>query len=228
MPRVFVSRRSRRRTLLLLAAAALSLVGTTYLFARFAPWLSNPRAIRTFVLSFGPLAPLAFLFLQAGQVVFAPVPGAALGFVSGYLFGSVAGTVYSVAGATLGSAVAFSLARRYGRPYVQDTVDPAVLAQFDDLIDAHGLFGLFLVFLVPGLPDDAICFVAGCTNLPVRKMIVVSAVGRVPGYFLLNLAGDSAASYRYAEAVVVLGGLAAVALVVYLDRERLLARLGVE
>lgn len=220
---MFVSARSRWRTLALLAVAVAAFVVVGYLTARFVPELTDPQAVREFVRGFGPFGPLAFVLVQAGQVVVAPIPGAAFGFVSGYLFGTVAGTIYSVAGATLGSAVAFALARRYGRPYVEDVIDPGVLDQFDDVVDEHGLFGLFLVFLVPGLPDDAVCFVAGCTTLSIRKMIVVSVVGRLPGYFLVNLAGNSAAGYRYAETAAILGALAVVALAVYVNRERLVA-----
>lgn len=134
---------------------------------------------------------MVFLLVQATQVVIAPIPGQALALVSGYLFGPIEGTVYSVVGATIGSFVAFSLSRRYGRPYVGRTVPDGTLERMDAFLDRHGLFGLFLAFLIPGLPDDAICFVGGLSELDVRSMVAVSAVGRIPGYFVINLAGPS-------------------------------------
>ena len=228
MTRVFTSERSRRHALGLLLLGAVLFVGGTYVLGRVAPGLTDPRALRAFVLGFGVWAPVAFLALQTAQVVFAPIPGAVLGFVSGYLFGVVPGTIYSVGGATLGSAVVFWLSRRYGRPFVERSIESHVLEQFDAVIDRHGLFGLFLVFLVPGLPDDAVCFVAGCTRMSIRRMLVVSALGRLPGYLLVNLAGDRAAGYRYEETVAILAALALASLVVYLNRERLLTALGVE
>ncbi|MEF8827066.1 MAG: hypothetical protein V5A34_11250 [Halapricum sp.] len=51
-------------------------------------------------------APLAFVLLQAVQVVIAPIPGQVLALASGWLFGLVWGTVYSIIGATLGSYTA--------------------------------------------------------------------------------------------------------------------------
>jgi uncharacterized membrane protein YdjX (TVP38/TMEM64 family) len=228
MTRVFTSERSRRRTLALLFVGVALFAAGTLLLGRVAPEFTDPDALRSFVLGFGVWAPVAFLALQTAQVVFAPIPGAVLGFVSGYLFGVVPGTIYSVGGATLGSAIVFALSRRYGRPFVERSIDPDLLTQFDAVIDRHGLFGLFLVFLVPGLPDDAVCFVAGCTRLSIRRMLVVSALGRLPGYLLVNLAGDRAARYRYEETVAILGAVALASLVVYLNRDRLLGVLGVE
>jgi len=43
-----------------------------------------------------------------------------------------------------------------------------------------GLVFFFLVFLIPGLPDDIACFVAGLTSLPLLALIAVSAIGRLP------------------------------------------------
>lgn len=142
------------RWLLLIAAGAL-------LAAREPPWLADAERLRAFFLSFGVLAPVAFVLVQAAQVVVAPLPGQVLGFAAGYLFGAVAGTVLSVGGATLGTYLAVRLARRYGRPAVERLVRPTTIDQFDAAVEERGRLALLVVSLVPGLPDDAICLAAG-------------------------------------------------------------------
>ncbi|MFB6072583.1 MAG: TVP38/TMEM64 family protein [Halobacterium sp.] len=223
--RLFTSPRDRTRALVALAAVVAVLAVGSAAFARLVPALDDPGALRTWVLSFGALAPVAFVGLQALQVVVAPVPGQILGFAGGYLFGSVWGTAFSVAGATMGSVVVFAVARRLGRPFVEDVVEPAVLVEFDRIVEENGLAALFAVFLVPGLPDDAVCLVAGVTRVPIWQLTAVSVLGRLPGYFLVAYAGERAASEQFASAAVVLGALAVLSLVVYWKRDAVLARL---
>lgn len=178
-------------------------------------WLTDPETIRTLFLGFGPLAAVAFVLVQAAQVVVAPLPGQLLGFVAGYLFGAVLGTGLSLLGATIGTYVAVGLARRYGRPAVERLVHPDTISQFDAAVERRGLLALFLIFLVPGLPDDAICLAAGLTRLDVRRVLAVSIVGRLPGYAVVALAGDRLAGGHGIDTIALLAVLAAVSLVVY-------------
>lgn len=223
--RLFTSPRDRVRALVALAAVVGAFAVGGLLFARLVPAGADPAAVREWVRSFGGLAPVAFVSLQALQVVVAPVPGQVLGFAGGYLFGSVWGTALSVTGATIGSVVVFVLARRLGRPFVEDVLEPAVLAEFDDVVANDGRVALFAVFLVPGLPDDAICLVAGVTRIPIWQLTVVGVLGRLPGYFLVAYAGERAANEAFGETALVLAALAALSVVVYWQRDALLARL---
>jgi uncharacterized membrane protein YdjX (TVP38/TMEM64 family) len=190
-----------------------------------APELLDPRALRAFVLGFGPFAPVVFVLLQATQVVVAPIPGQVVGLVGGYLFGPVWGTAYSLLGVAVGSTVVFVLSRRYGRPYVERFIVPETVAEFDDLVDSGGLVGLFLVFLIPGLPDDAVCFLAGLTRIPVSKLVLVAVVGRAPGFLLVAVVGADLAAGRASAALWLLGAVSALSLVTYLFRDRIVAGL---
>jgi len=223
--RIFADTRSRRIVALVVLLGILTLVAAQAIFDQYAVWLSDPDVVRSFVAEFGILAPLAFVFMQACQVIFAPIPGQALGFASGWLFGAYWGTVYSLAGAVIGSFVAFHLSRRWGRPFVERILDVSVLDRFDDFSTHHGYLTLFVVFLIPGMPDDVICFVGGTTDLDIKRMTVVSLVGRIPGYFLTNLAGASVATDDYGLAAGIVVAMVAIALVVYVRREELTARL---
>ncbi|MUV58266.1 VTT domain-containing protein [Halogeometricum sp. CBA1124] len=83
-----------------------------------------------------------------------------------------------------------------------------------------GVVGLFVVFLLPTFPDDAICALAGLTTLRFRTFVALVAVGRLPTFVLVALVGDGVAAGRTTTA---LGALAAVALLsaaVYVARDR--------
>jgi len=220
--RLFASPERGRRVLLhLLALVALLTVGTLAVRA-FVPELSDPVALRAAILSFGPLAPLSYVVVLAAQVVVAPIPGHLLGFVGGYLFGPFWGTVYSLVGVTIGSTIVFVLSRRFGRPYVERMLASELVARFDAFVADSGTVGIFLVFLIPGLPDDAVCFLVGLTRLPLRRLVALVAVGRAPAFALVSLAGAGAAAGAHGQVATLLGVFAALSLAGYLARDRLL------
>ncbi|WP_336361140.1 TVP38/TMEM64 family protein [Haladaptatus sp. ZSTT2] len=187
------------------------------------PLFANPEYARTLIAGYGSLAPLVFIALQIAQVVIAPIPGQAMGVVSGYLFGAALGTLYSVIGAAIGSFLAAGIARRFGRPYVTRVVHPDTLARFDGVTDRRGAAGLFLAFLVPGLPDDAICFVAGLTRLSLSRIVLIAILGRAPSLLLTNLVGAELASRNLATAAILGVLVLALSIFGYANREALAA-----
>ncbi|MDR5655940.1 TVP38/TMEM64 family protein [Halodesulfurarchaeum sp. HSR-GB] len=222
LPPIFVSPRARwiaiLSILVLLVLAGVGLVLFDYSFGS----MLDAQAVREAVESFGLLAPLVFILIQATQVVVAPIPGQVLALAGGYAFGPVLGTIYSLIGATIGSAIAFGLSRRFGRPAVERLVHPLTLEMVDGFLEDHGRLAVFLVFLVPGLPDDALCFVCGLTPLPLSHLVVLSTLGRIPGYAMLSLAGGRLATNRPLEAALIIALIAVLAALAYYQRERLL------
>jgi uncharacterized membrane protein YdjX (TVP38/TMEM64 family) len=140
----------------------------------------------------GAWGPVALIALYVAQVIAAPIPGQAVNFVAGALYGFWPGLGYSWLGAVLGSALAMGLARLAGRPLVARLVGPALLDRLDRLAAGRGLGFFFVVFLVPGLPDDVGCFLAGLTRLPLPALIAAAALGRIPGIAAAVWAGASA------------------------------------
>ncbi len=125
--------------------------------------------------------PLALIGLIVAQTVVAPIPGVVLNLVAGYLYGLGLGLLYSWLGLAAGSALAMGLARFAGRPMVERLVAHPALSRFDRLARKGGLPFFLLAFLIPGLPDDLLCFVAGLTRLPLRALWLLSVTARLPG-----------------------------------------------
>jgi uncharacterized membrane protein YdjX (TVP38/TMEM64 family) len=222
--RVFESPEARRQTLLRLGVLAVVVVGGGLAVTRYAPFVTDPEWARTTVDRAGPYAPLAFVALQATQVVLAPIPGQTLAVVGGFLFGPI-GAVYSITGVAIGSAVVLVLSRRYGRPFVERVVADAVVERFDTFVGDYGLLGLVVVFSLPTFPDDAICALAGLTPIRIRTILVVLIVARTPTFVLATLVGDGLAAAQYRLVVGIIVVAVAVVAAVYVFRERLIAAL---
>jgi uncharacterized membrane protein YdjX (TVP38/TMEM64 family) len=162
----------------------------------------------------GAWGPLVLIGLTVAQIIAAPIPGQAINFAAGYLFGFWLGALYSWFGTLVGSTAAMALARLAGRPLVARLLSPSLLERLDRLAAGRGLGFFFLVFLVPGLPDDALCFAAGLTPLPLPALIAVAAVGRIPGVIASVWAGAFAERLSWqgwliVGALVVLGAFVA-------------------
>lgn len=150
----------------------------------------NKKRMLAFVESFGPLGFIGFILLQAAQVVAAPIPGEVTGLLGGYLYGPVPGIVLSTLGLTLGSYIAFILSRKFGRPFVEKFVDAYYLTKFDYLLLHKGVFLVFILFLIPGVPKDYLCYILGLGRLSTMEFLVIGGVGRLLGTVLLTLGGD--------------------------------------
>jgi len=140
--------------------------------------------IQGWLLRFGPLAPLLSIGLNAAQVLVAPIPGQIVGLANGYLYGVWLGTLYSMLGLLVGTTLAMLLARRFGRPLVERLVARPRLERWDRIAARQGPWFFFLVFLIPGLPDDLVCFVIGLSALSLPRMIVLAMLGRLPGVWV--------------------------------------------
>jgi uncharacterized membrane protein YdjX (TVP38/TMEM64 family) len=129
----------------------------------------------------GAWGPAVIIGLSVAQTVVAPIPGQMTNFVAGYIYGPWLGLLYSWAGLILGAAVAMLLARYAGRPVIKHLVSASMLDRVDGFAAGKGLGFFFLFFLIPGLPDDLLCFVVGLTTLPLRIMLPMAAIARLPG-----------------------------------------------
>jgi uncharacterized membrane protein YdjX (TVP38/TMEM64 family) len=219
--KLFSSTEARRRSVVLVLVVAAAFAALYVGFRQYASFVFHPEELQRWVEGFGVLAPAVFVLLQAVQVVVAPIPGQVVALVAGYLFGSVAGTVYSLVGVLAGSAIAFSLADRYGRGFVEELLDDAVVDRFDRFVDRVGVPGLIAFVAVPGLPDDAICFLAGITNWRLRTFMFAITVGRLPAYVLTVYAGGKLASGRFVGAMAILVAVSAFSVLGYYKQERI-------
>jgi len=150
----------------------------------------------------GRWAPLVTITIHTVQVLLAPIPGTAIDAVNGLLFGPWLGTLYSMTGIIIGSTIAMALTRRFGRQLVERFLDISALERIDKMVERHGSKVIFLIWLLPFLPDDAVCFLAGLTPIPLLELVILALIGRLPGVFVANLLGSQADSLELWQWIV--------------------------
>lgn len=166
---------------------------------------ANKYWVKSILKAAGPLAPLVFILIQALQVVLAPIPGEATGFIGGYLFGAPLGLLYSTLGLTLGSVLAFLIARWLEERYVARWLPKEILEKFDFLMERQGAMISFILFLLPGFPKDYLCFILGLSRMPFKLFLLICTVGRIPGTLLLTLQGAQVYKGNYYSTLAILG-----------------------
>lgn len=211
------------RILILLLLIILS----TYLFIHFDLYVlfSSRRRVIEFISTFHPYDELVFIFLQILQVVAAPIPGELTGLIGGYLYGPALGTVYSTIGLTIGSWMAFVLARFFGLPLVEKVVSPAVIEKYDYFLEHRGLFVSFLLFLIPGFPKDYLCYIMGASHMKTWHFLGISTVGRLLGTVLLSVSGSYARNNQYRELLFIAGVSCLLIAIAYFYRDKWLEAL---
>ena len=160
--------------------------------------LSDREQIKIFVASFGHGAPAIFIIIQILQVIFAPFPGEATGFIGGFLFGTAKGFLYSSIGLTLGSWINFSIGRFVGKRFVRKMIPEPQLDRLDKIIKHQGVIVLFILFIIPGFPKDYLCLFLGLSTIPVKIFLMLTGIGRMPGTLMLSLQGSYFFEQKYA------------------------------
>ena len=210
----------RGRTIVILGLLALVVAALIIWHKPLLSWFADPAKMREFVTRFGYWAPLATILLHVAQVLLAPIPGQVIDAANGYLFGAAWGTVYSLVGVIAGSSLAMALARRFGRPWAEALVKRETLERLDGYSQQRGALFLFLIFLFPFLPDDVACFLAGLTPLPLPELVILAAIGRLPGILVANLVGANTTSLTQTQIASFTAILATIALAFWRYQKR--------
>lgn len=148
-----------------------------------------------YVASLGAAGPAVFVVGYALATV-GFVPGSLLTLSAGAIFGLGVGVGLVFTGATLGSALAFLLARYGARRVIAGRVEsnPQFVA-VSRAIAAHGRRIVFLLRLSPVFPFSLLNYALGLTSVSLRDYLI-AGVGMIPGTVLYvyygKLAGDVA------------------------------------
>ncbi|MFI5013531.1 MAG: TVP38/TMEM64 family protein [Hyphomicrobiales bacterium] len=214
----------RRRPLAAWLAIVLLLIGAAF------GWFLLPLhewadAFSSWVQGLGVLGPAFFLIAYVVAVV-ALVPASAMTLAAGLAFGFWAVPLV-LAAATIGSAVAFLIARYVVGDKVRSLL--AGLPRSKAVYDAVGRGGwkmLFLLRLSPLMPFSVMNYLLGTTELSLWTYVSATFLGVIPALILYvylgalgraAIAGDSGGTIRWI--VLIFGLAAAAAAIVYVGRK---------
>ncbi len=192
-----------------------ALVGLVLVGIAVAAWLlwreglwqvfTDPQALEAWVVSLGAWGPVVIVVADFLQVLLAPLPGQFVGIAAGYLYGVWWGTVLAMIGLMLGTLVAVWLSRLFGRPLAERVAGKEMLERLDGYMERGGSVALLLIFLIPFLPDDLVCFIAGLTPFRVGRILLLALIGRLPGVVASTLIGNRARALSGTEIAILVG-----------------------
>lgn len=195
---------SRKLWLVLILLVAVILVFVWIWAGRGRALFTDPQALTNWLQQWGVWIPLLTISLHIVQVLTAPIPGAAIDTVNGFLYGPWLGTLYSMIGLQTGGLILLLLVRHLGRPAAERFIPRERLNQFDERVERFGVAFIFLIFLIPFMPDDIVLALAGLTPLPIAELLLLALVGRLPGVFMANWLGSQAPELTTGQWVVFL------------------------
>jgi uncharacterized membrane protein YdjX (TVP38/TMEM64 family) len=174
------------------------LVGIAALVALFALGKIAGAHIHSFaqwVDGLGFWGPAVFIAGYAAAVV-AFVPGSLLTLGAGAIFGLLDGVIYVFVAATIGSGLAFLVARYVARSAIEQRMaGNAKFAAIDRAVGEEGRKIVFLLRLTPVIPFNLLNYALGLTRVRFTDYLMAS-FGMIPGTFLYvysgKLAGDVA------------------------------------
>ncbi|MDZ7798251.1 MAG: TVP38/TMEM64 family protein [Patescibacteria group bacterium] len=158
-------------------------------------FFGSQEAIRDFVSQFGIFAPLAFIVLQILQVVVTPLSHYTVSIAGGFIFGTWQGFIYNWIGRVIGTAIAFYLARIFGRKIIKHLVKKETIQKYDYIFEKGKLL-LFLAYFLPLFPDDELSYLAGLSAISPRIFLPLMAIGHISGSLSLAYIGNGIQSFK--------------------------------
>lgn len=166
-------------------------------------------AMRTYIERSAPYSHLFYLLIQLLSVILAPIPSNVTALAGAVLFGTWPAFLLTWIAVTGGSMLVFWLARTLGQGFAERLVDRRVAAKYLDIIRRKRDIFLVLVFLFPFFPDDLICILAGLTDIPAHRFLLIVLLTRPWGLLVACGVGGSALTIpAWGMALLALAGLA--------------------
>ena len=142
--------------------------------------IDSVESLQLYMKRFGIAAPLMLTLFQALQVVVPVLPGY-LGCAAGAVaFGTMTGFWCNYIGISLGSIIAYFLAKKYGKTIVLSLFPQKQYEKWSGVVKKSRSYGwfLFVATLLPLFPDDFLCYFSGLMKMNSKKFIWIIVLGK--------------------------------------------------
>lgn len=183
--------------LVILAVLFLVLVGLV-IGKPMTMFMSEPEKFQMWVESKGIWGILAFIGMNAAQVLFAVIPGGPFEIGAGYAFGIWKGSLICDIAMTLGSVIIFLLVHKFGMKFIELFVSKEKVESIKWLkTDKKSIAFIILFYLIPGTPKDLFCYLLGLTDMKLWVFILINFLGRFPAIILSASSGGALGKEKY-------------------------------
>ena len=179
----------------------------------------------TFLRNYRSLSVPAYFAAEILQIVVSVLPGQLFQMAAGYLFGFVPGLIYTLIGAVLGTVITFVLARVLGSDAVHLMLGEERSKHYMALLNSRKAYVItFLIYLIPGIPKDTVCYVAGVSEMKMLPFVIISVAGRMPAMAASVIFGAMYMKHDYTGMIIVAVIVAVVVLICIVKRKEIMER----
>jgi len=137
----------------------------------------------------GALGMIAYIFIVVLAIVIAPLSAVPLIPVASSLWGWFMAGVLSSTGWAIGAQIAFYLARRFGKPFVEKLISIKKLTKLEERFSKEHMFWT-IVFLRMVIPVDILSYAIGLfSNVKSSIYFFATVIGILPFAFVLAYIG---------------------------------------
>lgn len=154
----------------------LALLVIIAVYARSQGIFDSVDTLRQFIKHFGDAAVLIFVLIQVITPIIPILPGGIAVVVGMLMFGNFPGMLYSYLGLVAGEILLFLLVQRYGKSFARFILSEKNYEKFEAMLARHtnGIRNLLVAsFILPFLPDDIVCLVAGMSKMSLRQYTLI-------------------------------------------------------
>ncbi len=132
---------------------------------------------------------LTYIFILILATVIAPVSALPILPIASNIWGWIFAALLSIIGWTVGAAIAFVLARRYGVPLVKRFISIEKIAKFEKKIPKENIFWS-IIFLRMAIPVDILSYILGLfSHIKFRTYFLATLIGVSPFAFVFAFLG---------------------------------------
>jgi uncharacterized membrane protein YdjX (TVP38/TMEM64 family) len=169
--------------------------------------LSSTDNLRQFLLSYGNIGIFVFLGIQTVHILIPIIPGEIVQIGGGYVYGTVWGVVLLYIGMVFGTIIVLFISKMFGYPIVKIFVGKRKIKQFERILKNKKIeVILIILFILPGIPKDAILYITGLMPIRPLRIVIMSTTARLPGVIGSAYIGANLMNRNYTAAIIV-GGI---------------------
>ena len=150
---------------------------------------------RTYIKSYGALAPVVSAILMIFQSVIAPLPAFLITFANGTLFGFWWGSLLSWSSSMVGAGFCFYIARALGIQRITELISQPAVDKANAFVEKYGTYAILIARLMPFISFDVVSYFAGATRMRFLGFWIATGIGQMPATLVYSYLGESASPY---------------------------------
>lgn len=170
---------------------------------------------------------LVYIIVQTIQIIICIIPGQAFQFAAGSLYGVFPGILLSIIGASVGTVSAYALSGFLGRDALHLFFKKEKLQHYVERLNTKKAYLIvFIIYLIPGLPKDLVCYAAGISNMRFKPFFIISLLGRTPAMSGSVLIGYFYYTGRYTAMWIMAGVAILITILCIVFRKKIVRLIG--